>query len=177
MSLPFAQGASNETATADVGPPAGVMRTNKLALVCAKSGLDECYPVLIMANAARMTGMEVSIFFTFYGLDVVSKNKVDKLWVNMVGNPSTPMPPFMMGLPGMEVMATSMMKKKMSELDLPPPREMIEILAASGCKLYGCELAMRMFDRGDDDLLPEVDSVITATDFFELADGGQIVFV
>lgn len=177
MSLPFAQGPSNEAAAAETGSPAGVMRTNKLALVCAKSGLDESYPVLIMANAARMTGMEVSIFFTFYGLDVVTKDKVDKLWVNMVGNPSTPMPPFMMGLPGMEVMATSMMKKKMSDLDLPPPREMVEMLAAAGCKLYGCELAMRMFDRDDDDLMPEVDSVITATDFFELADGGQIVFV
>ncbi len=175
MSLPFAQ--SPSIANAEEAPTGGLVRTNKLALVCAKSGLDESYPVLIMANAARMTGIEVSIFFTFYGLDVITKNKVDKLWVNMVGNPSTPMPPFMMGLPGMEVMATSMMKKKMSELDLPPPREMVEMLAASGCKLYGCELAMRMFDRTDEDLLPEVDSVITATDFFELAEGGQIIFV
>jgi peroxiredoxin family protein len=119
----------------------------------------------------------VDVFFTLYGLDVVTKGKVDKLWVNMVGNPSTPMPPFLMGLPGMEVMATSMMKKKMAELDLPPPHEMIEMLAASGCRLYGCELAMRMFDRTIDDLLPQVDSVITATDFFELARGAQIVFV
>ena len=172
MSLPFAQGPSDAPAPA---PAAG--HTRKLALICAKSGLDECYPVLIMANAARMTGIEVSVFFTFYGLDVVTKSKVDKLWVNMVGNPSTPMPPFLMGLPGMELMATSMMKKKMAELELPTPREMVEILAASGCTLYGCELAMRMFDRTDEDLLPEVHSVITATDFFELADGAQIVFV
>jgi len=174
MSLPFAKNPADASTAAPAAAP-GV--TSKLALVCAKSGLDESYPVLIMANAARMTGMEVSVFFTFYGLDVVTKDKVDKLWVNMVGNPSTPMPPFVMGLPGMEVMATSMMKKKMAELDLPPPREMVEMLAASGCKLYGCELAMRMFDRTDDDLMPEVDSVITATDFFELAQGAQIVFV
>jgi peroxiredoxin family protein len=172
MTLPFAKNAGGEAAPAPVAAAA-----NKLALVCAKSGLDESYPVLIMANAARMTGMEVDVFFTFYGLDVVTKDKVDKLWVNMVGNPSTPMPPFVMGLPGMEVMATSMMKKKMAELDLPPPREMVEMLAASGCKLYGCELAMRMFDRTMDDLLPQVDSVITATDFFEMARGAQIVFV
>ncbi len=173
MSLPFAQ----KPADGRAAPTAGITNTNKLSLVCAKSGLDESYPVLIMANAARMTGMEVSIFFTFYGLDVVTKKKVDKLWVNMVGNPSTPMPPFLMGLPGMEVVATSMMKKKMAELDLPTPHEMIEMLAASGCKLYGCELAMRMFDRTEEDLMPQVDSIITATDFFELADGGQIVFV
>ncbi len=169
MTLPFAKKDGAQSGAPEVIPAAA----NKLALVCAKSGLDECYPVLIMANAARMTGMEVSVFFTFYGLDVVTKGKVDKLWVNMVGNPSTPMPPFLMGLPGMEVMATSMMKKKMAELDLPPPHEMVEILAASGCTLYGCELAMRMFDRTIEDLLPQVDSVITATDFFELARGAQ----
>lgn len=172
MSLPFARDPS-----APAAAPAAAPSTRKLALICAKSGLDECYPVLIMANAARMTGMEVSIFFTFYGLDVVTKNKVDKLWVNMVGNPSTPMPPFLMGLPGMEVMATSMMKKKMAELELPSPHEMIEMLHAAGCTLFGCELAMRMFGRSKEDLLPEVDSIITATDFFEMTDGAQIVFV
>jgi peroxiredoxin family protein len=172
MTLPFAKNAGDAPAAA----PAAAT-SDKLCLVCAKSGLDECYPVLIMANAARMIGMEVNIFFTFYGLDVVTEKKVDKLWVNMVGNPSTPMPPFVMGLPGMEVMATSMMKKKMSELELPQPREMIEMLGASGCNLYGCELAMRMFDRTQEDLLPQVSRVITATDFFEMAKGGQIVFV
>lgn len=173
MSLPFARDPSAAAAPTAAAAPAA----RKLALICAKSGLDESYPVLIMANAARMTGMEVSIFFTFYGLDVVTKSKVDKLWVNMVGNPSTPMPPFLMGLPGMEVMATSMMKKKMNELDLPAPKEMIEMLHAAGCTMYGCELAMRMFDRTEEDLLPEVDSIITATDFFEMTEGAQIVFV
>lgn len=171
MPLPFAQNA------AAAAPAPAAASSNKIALICAKSGLDESYPVLIMANAARMTGMEVSVFFTFYGLDVVTKGKVDKLWVNMVGNASTPMPPFMMGLPGMELMATSMMKKKMAELELPPPHEMVEMLAASGCELYACELAMRMFGRTEDDLLPEVNSVITATDFFEMARGAQLVFV
>ncbi|MEZ4337645.1 MAG: DsrE/DsrF/DrsH-like family protein [Sandaracinaceae bacterium] len=173
MSLPFARDPS--AAAAPAAAPATA--TRKIALICAKSGLDESYPVLIMANAARMTGMDVSIFFTFYGLDVVTKSKVDKLWVNMVGNPSTPMPPFLMGLPGMEVMATSMMKKKMNELELPGPHEMIEMLADAGCKMYGCELAMRMFNRTQEDLLPQVESIITATDFFEMAEGAQIVFV
>ena len=166
MNLPFAQ---HTTDAAPAAAPAAAS-PKKLALICAKSGLDESYPVLIMANAARMTGMEVSVFFTFYGLDVITKGKVDKLWVNMVGNPSTPMPPFVMGLPGMEVMATSMMKKKMAELELPEPHEMVEMIAASGCKLYACELALRMFGRTEGDLLPQVESVITATDFFEMAD-------
>ena len=175
MSLPFAQGAA--LAAPPIAPVTTPARQRRIALICAKGGLDESYPVLIMANAARMVGIDVSIFFTFYGLDVVTKDRVDRLFVNMVGNPTAPMPPFLMGLPGMETFATTMMKKKMGELDLPSPREMIEMLAASGCRLYGCELAMKMFGRTKDDLLPEVQDVITATDFFEMTDGADIVFV
>ena len=164
MSFPFAaQNAPTET--------------RKIALICSKGGLDECYPVLVMANAARMVGIETSVFFTFYGLDVVTKQRVDHLYVNMVGNPASPIPPALAGLPGMETLGTSMMRKKMNELELPGPREMITMLHESGCKLYGCELAMKMFDRTDDDLLPEIEEVITATDFFEKTVGADIIFV
>lgn len=149
----------------------------KIALICAKGGLDECYPVLIMANAARMVGIETSVFFTFYGLDVVTEARVDHLYVNMVGNPASPIPPMFAGLPGMETVATSFMQRKMDELDLPRPREMIRMLQESGAKLYGCELAMKMFGRTKADLLPQVEEVITATDFFERTVGADIIFV
>ena len=149
----------------------------RIALICAKGGLDECYPVLIMANAARMVGIETSVFFTFYGLDVVTEDRIDHLHVNMVGNPTSPIPPMIAGLPGMEGVATGFMQRKMDELDLPRPREMIAMLAASGCKLYGCELAMKMFGRTKDDLVPEVEDIITATDFFERTVGADIIFV
>lgn len=170
MSFPFQ---SDPTSPAAVAPKA----RRKVALVCAKGGLDECYPVLIMANAARMTGIETSVFFTFYGLDVITASRVEHLYVNMVGNPASPMPPFVMAMPGMESLGTSFMKKKMEELELPPPREMIKILAESGCQLFACELAMKMFGRTKEDLLPEVRDIITATDFFERTDGADIVFV
>ncbi|MCB9686622.1 MAG: DsrE/DsrF/DrsH-like family protein [Alphaproteobacteria bacterium] len=149
----------------------------RIALICAKGGLDECYPVLIMANAARMVGIDTSIFFTFYGLDVVTESRVDHLYVNMVGNPASPIPPMLAGLPGMESLGAHFMAKKMTELDLPGPREMIRILHDSGTRMYGCELAMKMFGRTEKDLLPEVEAVITATDFFEKTVGADIIFV
>lgn len=149
----------------------------KIALICAKGGLDECYPALILANAARMSGIDAMIFFTFYGLDVVTTDKVDHLQVNMVGNPASPLPPFVAGLPGMELMASGMMRKKLDELDLPTPREFITMLHEAGCRMYGCELAMRMFGRTREDLLPEIEDVITATDFYDLTVGASIVFV
>ena len=157
--------------------PANPQENRRIALICAKGGLDECYPVLIMANAARMVGIDTSVFFTFYGLDVVTDARVDHLYVNMVGNPTSPIPPMIAGLPGMETVATSFMQRKMDELDLPRPREMIRMLHESGARLYGCELAMKMFGRTRDDLLPEVEGIITATDFFERTVGADIIFV
>ncbi len=148
----------------------------KIAIICSKGGLDDAYPALILANAARQSGIEAFVFFTFYGLDVITESKVDHLHVNMVGNPSSPIPTVVAGLPGMENLAAAMMKKKMEELDLPDAREMLELLEESGAELYACELAMDMFGRTKEELLPQVAGVITAGDFYEMADGAQIIF-
>jgi peroxiredoxin family protein len=148
----------------------------KVAIICSKAGLDEAYPALILANAARQSGIEAFIFFTFWGLDVITEAKVDHLHVNMAGNPASPMPTMLAGLPGMEAFAAHKMKKSMEELSLPSAREMIEILADAGAELYACELAMQMFKRKSEDLLPQVKEVITAGDFYDLAEGAQIIF-
>jgi len=148
----------------------------KVAIICSKAGLDEAYPALILANAARQSGIDAFIFFTFWGLDVITEKKVDHLHVNMAGNPASPMPTMLAGLPGMEAFAAHKMKKSMEELALPSAREMIEILADAGAELYACELAMQMFKRTPEDLLPQVKEVITAGDFYDLAAGAQIIF-
>jgi peroxiredoxin family protein len=148
----------------------------RVAIICSHGGLDEAYPALILANAARMSGIDCFVFFTFWGLDVITESKVDHLHVNMAGNPTSPMPTIVAGLPGMESMAASMMKRKMAELDLPDAREMIKMLDESGAELYACELAMKMFGRTKKDLLPQVKDIITAGDFYDLADGAQIIF-
>ena len=148
----------------------------RVAIICSKGGLDEAYPALILANAARMSGIDAFIFFTFYGLDIVTTKKVDKLHVNMVGNPSSPMPTMVAGLPGMERLAARMMKKRMDEMELPTVREMLEMLDDAGAELYACELAMEMMKVEPDELLPQVKDVITAGDFYDMADGAQIIF-
>ncbi len=152
------------------------MAHRKIALIVSKGGLDEVYPAMILANSARMAGIEAFVFFTFYGLDAITEDKIDHLHVNMVGNPTSPMPTMMAGLPGMEAFTAKMMLKKMAEMDLPGVREFIELLADSGAKLYACELAMDMFGRTAADLVPQVDSVITAGDFYELSEGAQIIY-
>lgn len=148
----------------------------KVAIICSHGGLDEAYPALILANAARQSGITAFVFFTFWGLDVITTSKVDHLHVNMAGNPTSPLPTMLAGLPGMESLAATMMKKKMEELSLPDVREMLQMLEESGAELYACELAMKMFGRTKEDLLPIVKDVITAGDFYDLADGAQIIF-
>ena len=150
--------------------------SRKVAIICSKGGLDEAYPALILANAARQCGIDAFIFFTFWGLDVVSEKKVDHLHVNMAGNASSPMPTLLAGLPGMEAFAAHKMKKSMEELELPTVREMLQILDDAGAELYGCERAMKMFKRTREDLVPQVKEVITAGDFYDLAEGAQIIF-
>lgn len=152
------------------------MTQRKVAIICSKGGLDEVYPALILANGARMAGIDCFVFFTFYGLDAITESKVDHLHVNMAGNPSMPIPTVISGLPGMESFAAAMMKKKMEDLDLPNVREMLDILDGAGAQLYACQLAMEMFGRTKDDLIKQCREVITVGDFYDMADGAQIIF-
>ncbi len=168
-----------ESITSSFGPGQGVVVEpgRKLAIICSKGSLDMAYPGLILANAARMAGVEAMIFFTFWGLDVVNQKKIDKLHVSTVGNPSMPIPTMLGGLPGMESFASSRMKKEMEDLEIPSVREMIEMLHEAGAELYACQLAMDMFHLEKEDLVEEVDEVITAMDFIDKTEGAQIVFV
>lgn len=153
-----------------------VPRKRKVAIICAKGGLDDAYPALILASAARQSDIEAMIFYTFYGLDVITEKKIDHLHVNMAGNATSPMPTIVAGLPGMENLAAAMMKKRMKELDLPDAREMMQMLHDSGVEIYACELAMKMFNRTEVDLIPQVKAVITAGDFYDLSEGAQIIY-
>jgi len=151
-------------------------KKRKVAIIASHGGLDEAYPALILANAARQSGIDAFVFFTFWGLDIITESKVDHLHVNLAGNASSGMPTMLAGLPGMESLAAKMMKKQMEELELPTVREMLEILEEAGAELYACELAMKMFKRTAEDLVPQCKEVITAGDFYDLSVGAQIIF-
>lgn len=152
------------------------MSDSKISIIVANGGLDEVYPSFILASGARQSGLDAMMFFTFYGLNAITEDKIDHLHVNLAGNPTSPIPTVIGGLPGMEVIAAKMMGKKMDDLDIPGPREMIETLDESGVDIYACQLAMEMFGIDESELVPQVRKVLTVSDFYELADGGQIIF-
>jgi peroxiredoxin family protein len=149
----------------------------KLAIICSKGSLDMAYPGLILANAARMAGVEAMLFFTFWGLDIVNKAKVEHLHISPLGNPSMPIPAMVAGLPGMEAMATHMMKKEMDRLEIPHVSELLDILDQSGAELYACQMAMDMFKLEKSDLVPQVREVISAMDFIDKSEGAQVIFI
>lgn len=146
-------------------------KVEKMMLILSKATLDNVYAALILANGARMEGIEAEIFFTFFGLESVQKKKLEHLHVATVGNPAMHIPTLLGGLPGMEGLATKMMKKEMDKLDLPPVGEFLEILNASGAKLWACKLAMDMFHIEREDLIDELDGVLTVGDFYQRAAG------
>jgi len=148
-----------------------------LAIICSKGTLDMAYPGLILANAARMSGIDATLFFTFWGLDIITKKTVDRLHVSTVGNPSMHIPTMVGGLPGMERLATAMMQKQLDRLDIPSVHELLTILSDSGAHLYACRMAMDMFKRTREDLVPHVEDVISAMDFFDKAAGAQVLFI
>ena len=148
-------------------------------LILSKATLDNVYACFILANGARMEGIESEIFFTFFGLEAIQQEKLDHLHIATVGNPAMHIPSMLGGLPGVEAMASRMMKSKIEELDIPPIREFLEILTASGTKLWACKLAMDMFNLEEADLIGDIDGVLTVGDFYNRAEGEgtHLVFI
>lgn len=154
-------------------------KVKKMLFILSKATIENVYASFIMANGARMEGIESEIFFTFFGLEAVQKKKLNGLKVATVGNPAMHIPTMVGGLPGMEALATKMMKKEMEKLDMPPVDEFLEILSASGVKLWACKLAYDMFHLKEDDLIDDLDGILTIGDFYNRADqeGTQMLFI
>jgi peroxiredoxin family protein len=148
----------------------------KVSIIISKGSLEGVYPGLIMANGARMEGIEASIFFTFFGLDAVINNRMDKLKVATVGNPAMHLPTLIGGLPGMSAFATNKMKNEMEKLDIPPVREFLEMIHDAGAELYLCKASVDMFHLKKEDFCEQVDDIISVGRFYEKAAGSQIIF-
>jgi peroxiredoxin family protein len=148
----------------------------KVAIVVSKGSLEGIYPGLIMANGARMEGIEADLFFTFFGLDAIRKDRNEKIKVATVGNPGMHMPTLLGALPGFSKLATLMMQRQMEKIDIPPIPEFIELVADSGTRLYACKATVDMFGLTIDDFVPQVDEIISVGEFYEKAAGGQIIF-
>jgi peroxiredoxin family protein len=162
--------------------------TRKVAFICSKGNLDMAYPALVMGWAALGNGIDVTIFFTFWGMDMITKKRIDHLEIAPVANTSMKMslmgvpgnlgiPNMLGGLPGMTAFATNLMNKKMEALGVPPVREYIQMLVDGGAKLYACKMSVDLFGLKMDDFVDGVCDIVTAGDFMDMTEGAQIIFI
>lgn len=163
--------------------------TRKVAFICSKGTLDMAYPALIMGWAALGNGIDVTIFFTFWGMDMITKSRVDHLELAPVGNTSMKMT--MMGLhtgnlgipnivgmlPGMTAVATKMMKDKIAALEVPPVGEFLQMMADGGAKLFACKMSVDMMGLKREDFIEGIQDIVTASDFMDMTEGAQIIFI
>jgi peroxiredoxin family protein len=148
----------------------------RVSIIVSRGSLEGVYPGLIMANGARMEGIEASLFFTFFGLDAIINKRMHNLKVATVGNPAMHMPTLLGALPGMSSFATSMMKKEMEKIDIPPVGEFLTMIHDAGGEIYACKASVDMFHLKAGDFCPELDGVISVGQFYEKAAGAQIIF-
>lgn len=159
-------------------PIASKRPLEKVMIVCSKAGVDSVYAALILANGARSEGIDVDMFFTFFGLDTITKKRMDHLKVAIAGNPGMHMPEMVGVMPGMEAFATNMMRKEMEKLDIPGVGEFLEIIKAAGGNIFGCKLAAEMFHLTREDMWEGVDDIITVGQFYErVTERSQIIFI
>jgi peroxiredoxin family protein len=154
----------------------GAEPIEKVSIILSKGSFDGIYPGLIMANGARMEGIEADLFFTFFGLDAINKARNDHVKVASVGNPGLHIATWLGGLPGMSAMVTHKLGQRMEELDFPSIPEFLELIHDSGAGLYACKASVDMFELSKDDFIDEIDDIITVGEFYEKAAGGQIIF-
>jgi peroxiredoxin family protein len=147
----------------------------RLAIIAGHGTLDAAYPPLILATAAAAMDMEATIFFTFYGLEIIKKGKADKLQVAPIANPAMPMPvPNIVGmLPGMTSVATGMMNSWMQKAKVAKLSELLEMAVESGVKLIACQMTMDVMGIKREDLIDAVEVGGAAT-FLEFASHNAI---
>ena len=148
----------------------------KVSIIISRGSLEGVYPGLLMANGARMEGIEATLFFTFFGLDAIIDKRMDHLKVATVGNPAIHMPTILGALPGMSALATKMMSKEMEKIDIPHVREFIEMIHDAGGELYACKATVDMFHLKESDFCKQVDGIISIGEFYEKSAGAQIIF-
>lgn len=156
----------------------------KVMIICAKANIEDVYAALVMANGAVMEGIEAKLFFTFFGLDAITKKRMNKLHTATVGNPGMrmpgglPFPTMLGGLPGIESGVSKMMKKQMDALDVPPVDEFLDMITAGGGEVYACKLAADMFKLEKEHLSEHVKDIITVGDLYAMSggEGTQIIF-
>jgi peroxiredoxin family protein len=167
----------SELERAEARDPAG--RT--AAIIASKGTLDWAYPPLILATTAAASGMDASVFFTFYGLNIIHRDHERLLKVSPLGNPAmpmpVPMPNLVLGLPGMGPMATRMMRAKFRGKNVAGIAELLSSAQDLGVRLIACQMTMDVFGYAPEDFIDGVEFAGAAVFLAEARNAHVTLFV
>lgn len=148
---------------------------DRLAIVCSKGSLDMAYPPFVLATAAAAMDMEVMLFFTFWGLDIIHRNKIDSLEVSIASNPGMPAMAKVAGIvPFGTKMVSSMFKDQFAKSNVMSIREFVNTSAEMGVHLVACQMSMDVLGVKREDLIPEVEDVVGAATFLDFAKEAKV---
>lgn len=132
----------------------------KMALIATKGTLDMAYPPFILGSTAAALGWDVQIFFTFYGLQLLRKD-LSSVKISPLGNPAMPMPvpmPVLVQiLPGMESMATMMMKQKMKSKGVASLEQLRDLCLEADVKFVACQMTVDLFEFQKSDFIDNIE--------------------
>jgi peroxiredoxin family protein len=133
----------------------------RASIIASKGTLDWAYPPLILATTAAAAGMDTSVFFTFYGLNIIHRDFARKLKVDPVGNPAMPMPipvpDIVSSLPGMVPLASRMMRSRFAAHNVATIGELLEAARDIGVRLIACRMTMEVFGYGEAEFIDGVE--------------------
>jgi peroxiredoxin family protein len=144
----------------------------KLLIVISKGTLDMAFPPFMMATSAAALDWEVHLYFTFWGMDIITNSK--SLKISPVGNPSLGIPNILGMIPGMTAIATYMMKRKMKESKMPTLDSLIDMAKKAGVIFHACSPTMELSGVSKKDLIPQCDDIIGAATFIDLAGEAEV---
>ncbi len=157
------------------------MAQKKMTIIASKGTLDMAYPPLILATTAASMDFDVTIFFTFYGLELLKKGNADKLKISPLGNPAMPMPvpipTLVAALPGMEAFAGAMMKSMFNKHGVASLGQLLDLAKESGVKLIACQMTMDVMGYKQSDFIDGVEFGGAATWLDAAADAGINLFI
>ena len=137
------------------------MANKKMTIIASKGSLDMAYPPLILATTAASMDVDVTIFFTFYGLEIIKKGNADKLKISPLGNPAMPMPipipTLISSMPGMEAMATAMMKSLFNKHGVATIGQLLDLAKEAGVKFIACQMTMDVMGVKPSDIIDGVE--------------------
>ena len=134
----------------------------KMSIIATKGTLDMAYPPLILASTAAAFGYDVTVFHTFWGLDILHEERSKHLKLSSVGNPNMPVPNAVAALPGMDRVTTKLMEKRIADNDTATVQELLETSLDMGVEFQACQMTIDLMDYDEDDFYDGVTTGVGA---------------